>query len=118
APRAASAGAGLRGVTPWQYLLTQAEVLVHYLRLVFVPWPLVLDYEWPVVKSIREAAVPLVVVSALLAVTVWGLVRRRAWAMAGVLSFGVLAPTSSVVPIVTEVAAEHRLYLPLAGLIA
>src|SRR5205823_5584918 len=32
--------------------------------------------------------------------------------------FGILAPTSSVVPIMTEIAAEHRMYLPLAAIIA
>jgi len=32
--------------------------------------------------------------------------------------FLILAPTSSVVPIVTEVAADHRMYLPLAAIVA
>ena len=32
--------------------------------------------------------------------------------------FLLLAPTSSVLPIVTEIAAEHRMYLPLAVIIA
>jgi len=32
--------------------------------------------------------------------------------------FLILAPSSSVLPIVTEVAAEHRMYLPLAAVIA
>ena len=36
---------------------------------------------------------------------------------AGAWFFVILAPTSSVVPIVTEVAAEHRMYLPLAAVI-
>ena len=37
---------------------------------------------------------------------------RRAW------MFVTLAPTSSIVPIATEVGAERRMYLPLAALIA
>ena len=117
APRAASVGFGLHGVTSWDYLLTQSEVIAHYLRLAFVPWPLTLDYDWQIAGSAREVAGAAALVVSLLVVTVWGLVRRRAWAFASVSVFLILAPTSSFVPIVTEVAAEHRMYLPLAGII-
>ena len=41
-----TAGFGLAGVSPWQYLLSQPPVIVHYLRLVIWPWPLILDYGW------------------------------------------------------------------------
>jgi hypothetical protein len=37
---------------------------------------------------------------------------------AGVWFFLVLAPTSSFVPILTEIAAEHRMYLPMVGWIS
>ena len=43
---------------------------------------------------------------------------RSPAAFAGAWFFLILAPTSSVLPIVTEVAAEHRMYLPLIGVIA
>jgi tetratricopeptide (TPR) repeat protein len=36
----------------------------------------------------------------------------------GLWFFLILAPTSSVVPLVTQTGAEHRIYLPLAGLVA
>ena len=52
--RSASVGFYLQGWTPWLYLQTQAGVIVYYLRLVFVPWPMVLDYEWPAVRSLTE----------------------------------------------------------------
>src|SRR5205814_4030754 len=45
-------------------------------------------------------------------------IRRAPWSFAGVCVFLILAPTSSVVPIVTEVAADHRTYLPLAAIVA
>jgi tetratricopeptide (TPR) repeat protein len=48
----------------------------------------------------------------------WGFVRRKPWGFAIVTVFILLAPTSSVLPIVTEIAAEHRMYLPLAVIIA
>ena len=42
---------------PWPtYLMTQAGVVAHYLRLAIVPSPLVLDYEWPAAHSIVDVA--------------------------------------------------------------
>jgi Tfp pilus assembly protein PilF len=51
----------------------------------------------------------------LLAATVWAWRRKPELGFLGVWFFLILAPTSSFVPIVTEVAAEHRMYLPLAA---
>jgi tetratricopeptide (TPR) repeat protein len=118
APRSASVGLGLAGVSSWAYLRTQAGVITHYLRLAFVPWPLALDYEWPIATSLTAVLVPALAVLSLLGATIWGLIRRKAWSFAGVWFFLILAPTSSVIPIVTEVAADHRMYLPLAALVA
>ena len=101
----------------WRYLITQAGVILHYVRLVFVPWPLVLDYDWSP-ASLSAAIVPVIVVTTLAAITGWALLRRRPLAFPAAVFFLVLAPTSSVLPIVTEVAAEHRMYLPLACVIA
>ena len=47
----------------------------------------------------------------------WALFAGIRSRSAAVWFFLVLAPTSSVLPIVTEVAAEHRMYLPLACVI-
>ncbi len=82
-----------------------------------MPWPLVLDYGWPA-ASLAQAAAPGLLIVALVAGTTVALLRRSPAAMPGAWFFLILAPTSSVVPIVTEVAAEHRLYLPLAAPIA
>ena len=102
----------------WRYLMTQAEVVTHYLRLAIAPTPLVLDYDWRVATSVAQVALPALFLCALVALTVWGLVRRAPAAFAGAWFFLILSPSSSVIPIVTEVAAEHRMYLPLAGIIA
>ena len=112
-----AAGFHFEGWPWWRYLATQAGVILHYLRLVFVPWPLVLDYDWRPV-SIAGAIVPVVIVTALVVITIWALLRRHPLAFPAAVFFLVLAPTSSVLPIVTEVAAEHRMYLPLACVIA
>lgn len=106
------------GVTTWSYLLTQAQVIVHYLRLAFVPHPLVFLYTWPLASSVTDVLPHAVLLIALAALTLVGLVRRHPLGFAGAWFFVILAPTSSVVPIVTEVAAEHRMYLPLAGVVA
>ena len=98
--------------------MTQAEVVAHYLRLAVIPAPLVLDYDWRAASSLAQVAVPGLLLTVLLAATVWGLMRRSPAAFAGAWFFLILAPTSSVLPVVTEVAAEHRMYLPVAGVIA
>jgi Flp pilus assembly protein TadD len=107
----------LDAATIWSYLLTQGEVIVHYVRLSLWPAPLVFLYTWPLTASWGQAPYVLGVMAAL-GLTLYGLLRRNPLAYAGVLFFLVLAPTSSVLPIVTEVAAEHRMYLPLAALVA
>jgi tetratricopeptide (TPR) repeat protein len=114
---AASVGFGIKGVTPLRYALTQPGVILHYLRLSFVPWPLCLDYDWPLVRSVGEALPALLVVGVLLAVSLVGVVCGRRWAFPGLAFFCILAPTSSVVPI-KDVAFEHRMYLPLAAVMA
>jgi tetratricopeptide (TPR) repeat protein len=115
--RAPSVGFGFAGWPWWRYLMTQAEVVVHYLRLAVIPAPLVLDYDWRAALSPAQVALPALLLVALLGATVWGLLRRSPAAFAGAWFFLILAPTSSVIPIVTEVAAEHRMYLPVAAVI-
>ena len=117
APRTRSVGFDL-GVSPGAYFLTQSEVLLHYLRAAFWPAPLCLDYDWRIASSVGQvapalAASALLVGLALLALWRWPLVG---FALASFLL--ILAPTSTVVPIATEVAADHRMYLPQAALAA
>jgi len=111
-------GLGMREITPWDYLKTEAGVLVHYLRLCFWPHPLLIDYfDWPVARSWKDSLVPGIVVLGLLGATVWAF-RRRPWVgFLGAWFFLILAPTSSVMPSLGEVAAERRMYLPLAAVV-
>jgi tetratricopeptide (TPR) repeat protein len=104
--------------TSWAYLLAQAEIVVHYLRLAIIPTPLVFLYDWPLVHSLGAVAWQAAVLVALVALTAAGLVRRHPASFLGAWFFLILAPSSSVLPIVTEVAAEHRMYLPLAAIVA
>lgn len=109
-------GFGFKGISPWEYALTQTGVILHYLRLSLWPHPLCLDYAWPVAHSVGEVLVPGIVIVGLLLLTLWAFVRKHWIGFAGVWFFLILAPSSSVIP-VRDVAFEHRMYLPLAAVI-
>ena len=115
--RGGTAGFGT-GVDPWAYALTQAQAIVHYLRLSFWPHPLIFDYGFTVVTNPATVLAPAIVLIALLTLTINGVYRRSALGFAGAWFFIILAPTSSFVPVATQTIAEHRMYLPLAAPIA
>ena len=100
-------------VTAWQWLMTQAGVIVYYLRLVVWPAPLRTAYDVGIVQDAGAAVLPGLFVSGLLVATIVCWKRRPWWGWLGAVFFLLLAPTSSVMPIVSEVAAERRMYLPM-----
>ena len=104
-------------VSPWTYLLNQAPILLIYLRESFWPRNLVLDYGVPQPLALTDVWVQLLVVTALGILALILLIRRSHAGFLGAWCFITLAPTSSVVPIATEVGAERRMYLALAGLV-
>ena len=117
-PRSGSVGFGF-SVGWWDYLKTQCSVILHYLYLAFWPHLLSIDYsDWPTslpLVSILPQALTIVV---LLGSSIWYLRKRSTLGYLGAWFFIVLAPTSSFIPIVTEPAAERRMYLPLIAIIA
>jgi len=112
-----SAGVTAGLMSPAGYLATQAGVVLHYLRTVFVPTQACFDYAWPVVGSWRETVLPGSVPALLLAAAVWAFVRGRALGFPAVFFFLALVPSSSFIP-VADCAFDHRMYLPLAGVVA
>jgi tetratricopeptide (TPR) repeat protein len=108
------AGFGL-DVGPWEYARTQPGVILHYLRLSFWPSPLCFDYSWPIAASAWQDLPAAAAIAALLAASLWALWRAPVLGFFGAWFFLVLAPSSSFLPIASEVAAEHRMYLPLAA---
>ncbi len=113
--RSASAGFHL-GVPAHVWWLTQCHVLILYLKLIVWPWPLVIHYEFPYLHSFGEAWPWLVPAAALGLATIVLVYRRTATGFAWAAALLVLSPTLAV-PIITEIAAERRMYLPLASII-
>lgn len=117
--RAAQASGGLgfnvAAVTPTQYALTEAGVLLYYLKLSVWPRGMAIDYQgWPFVRTAAEAMPELAIVGGLLALTAVLLFWRPAVGFVCAWYFLILIPTSSFMPIVDAVF-EHRMYLSLAS---
>ena len=115
-PRAGTVGFGSR-VSVWTYLLNQTQMITQYLKLTLWPHALVLDYgparRLMLIDVLPQAAL----VVALVVLTGIALVTRPMAGFLGAWFFITLAPSSSFVPIATEVGAERRMYLPLAGVV-
>jgi protein O-mannosyl-transferase len=114
-PRTSSAGfhSDVPAIYWW---LTQTKVLVLYLKLAIWPWPLLIHYEMPYLTSVADAwrwLLPVILLAAATMILLW---RRAAIGFLGAWIFAILSPTL-LVPIITEVAAERRMYLPLAALV-
>ncbi len=114
--RGASAGFDV-GVAPWAYWLTQFEAVARYLGLAAWPHPLVFDYGKFWVHRVGDVLPYAAVVLPLAAVTGWAVFRRPRWGFVGAWFFVILAPTS-VVPGTMQMVVEHRMYLPLAAVVA
>lgn len=105
------------GVSPLMYFVNQIPIVARYLWLSAWPRALVLDYGVPHPVAIREVIAPAVLMAMLGVATLAALVFRPMLGFLGAWIFVTLAPTSSIVPIATEVGAERRMYLPLAALV-
>ncbi len=107
-----TAGFGMQGMSPFLYAANQPAVILHYLRLILWPHPLVFDYQWP-----PEGQVHLLLPSIAVVVTWVGvlgaLYRRHRFLSFLCLSFFILLlPSSSIIPL-KDLIFEYRLYLSL-----
>ncbi|MCL4873403.1 hypothetical protein KJ039_04905 [bacterium] len=133
-----SAGFGISGVSPKEYLYTQFNAIVYYVALLAVPVNQNIDYDFPWAREFLKAPPvppgtvlnipvlpPVVSLFILLAIAGLGLIllfRRREGrdSRARVAGFSIfwffiiLSPTSSFVPI-KDALVEHRLYLASLG---
>ncbi|MCC6578980.1 MAG: tetratricopeptide repeat protein [Phycisphaeraceae bacterium] len=117
-----AAGFGIEDL-PWNvYLFSQPPALMHYLRGIVWPVGLMIDYGlkpqsvhrlWRGLPMEAAYSVSLVLVCILIAIGLVSLWRRRPAGFLIASALLVLAPTSSVIPILDPVF-DHRMYLPLA----
>ncbi|MEM1070816.1 MAG: hypothetical protein AAGI63_18065, partial [Planctomycetota bacterium] len=132
-----SMGFGMRELSSWEYLRTQPEIILHYLKLSIWPDPLCIDYLWRIQKNPAVFLSLGAVILTLISIGLWSycrgtiragvsgqtLAQTRAQTTLGLVGWGVLAfffilaPTCSIVPIV-DMAVEHRMYLPLTLVVA
>lgn len=104
-------------VNAFEWLLTQAPVLVHYIRLTFWPQPLIAAYDWDVIRNLGDAFLPGLLILALLIASLVAWFRKPHWGYLGAWFFLLLAPTSSIMPIISETVAERRMYLPMLSVL-
>lgn len=118
-PRGADPTAGfvLRDFTPLEYAQTQPGVILYYLKLAFWPHPLVLDYYWPIARSLGDILPQSLALGGLILLTLWALIALPAAGFLGAWFFLILLPSSSIVSIADPIF-EHRMYLSLIAVIA
>jgi tetratricopeptide (TPR) repeat protein len=105
------------------YILTQAMVIVTYLRLFLLPVNQNLDYDYPAVESVLAPGflISALVLASLFSAGLWAYLRGRGKSAETLLvAFGIfwffiaLSVESGLVPL--AFIYEHRLYLPSVGL--
>ena len=112
--RGGTAGLGV-GVSSVEYAVSQLRAITSYVALAAWPFPLVIDHGGTLAFASVGAALPFALfVAALVAATVFALCRFPAAGFLGAWFLIVLAPSSSVVPLL-DTLFEHRLYLALAA---
>lgn len=102
--------------TPWENLLTQANVIIQYFKLLLLPLPqwLNVDHDFWVSRTLFEYPTVLSVSIILFLLTLAAILIRKNKLISFSIFFFfiVLAPTSSLIPI-WDVMVEYRLYLPI-----
>jgi len=106
------------GITPMNYLLTSFNVIWTYVRILFLPINLNLDYDYPIAKTLFELPTIISFIGNMAVVVdaIWLVVKKNA----KLIPFGIawfyigLSPVQSVVPVV-DVIFEHRAYMPSIG---
>ncbi|MBL6995911.1 tetratricopeptide repeat protein [Desulfobacula sp.] len=103
-------------VSRWSYLCTQFNVLVIYIRLLFLPIGQNLDYLYAFKTGFFDGYTPLAFAFLIggIFIGMWN-IRKRPVICFGIFWFFItLSVESSVIPI-RDALFEHRLYLPMFG---
>jgi len=106
-----SSGAAKIIFTELDYWRTQPEVILHYLRLIFLPQNLSIDYAWPIATRWDwSALLSSTMVAVLAATALLALIKKLPIGFPAVSFFVLLTPTS-LMPL-PDAAFDHRMYLP------
>jgi protein O-mannosyl-transferase len=110
--RADTAGVDLH---PVDNLAVQGQAIAWYLSLVAWPEPLSVTYNWPLDSALARYWLADLAIFALIAATLYLSWRRSPASLPGWFFFLLIAPSASFLPLLSEVVAERRMYLPLAA---
>jgi hypothetical protein len=101
------------------YLLTQFNVIVTYIRLLFLPMNQNLDYDYPIARKLFQfpTFLSFMFLLALFIVAIYLFFKKRRLISFAILWFFItLSVESSIIPI-RDVIFEHRVYLPSVGFV-
>lgn len=102
-------------ISPVRYFVSEWQVLLVYIRLLFVPLGQTLDYAYPLVSEL--VSITTVLCGSLIAILLY--IAYRVRSSAGYVSFAIvwffltLMVESSFIPL--DLLFEHRLYMPMFG---
>jgi hypothetical protein len=102
-------------ITSFQYFLTQLHVIPYYIKLLFIPTNLNLDYDWPITRGIDFTTVAFFILLTSLIILAVFLFRKARLVSFGIVWFFVTLSVTSSFIVIFDVIFEHRLYLPSVG---
>lgn len=105
-------------ITPFNYLISQFRVVLHYFTLFFWPFNMSVEYDWKLSQSLWSFNVlfPLVMLMVMVGAALRAMIQKRALAY----SFGLfwflicVAPRSSIIPS-PELVCDYKTYLASVG---
>ena len=102
-------------ITSFQYFMTQLHVIPYYIKLLFIPTNLNLDYDWPIIRHLDLTTVLFfILLAAIAGFGIWVYRRAKLLSFAIIWFFVTLSVTSSFL-VIYDMIFEHRLYLPSIG---
>ena len=106
-------------ITPFQFLISQFKVVLHYIWMFFWPVGTSVEYDWRLAKSFfsLDSFVPFLLLATLYTFIIFACIKKRNT----LLSFGFLwflicvAPRSSIIPS-PELVCDYKTYLASLGI--
>ena len=102
-------------ITSFDYFLTQLHVIPYYIKLLFIPTNLNLDYDWPITRNIDLTTALFFILLVSLIILAFFLFRKARLVSFGIIWFFVTLSVTSSFIVIFDVIFEHRLYLPSIG---